>query len=365
MIDSQLIEALSTPEESQRRYAAEEISESGDPEAATLLVSQLHKEGSRAVKEAILRGLSRIWTSNPVDSIIELLKDHDPFVRAEAAGMLQRRAGDVIEGLNRLMRSDDKDLRKFSVDILREATIGAPDALYLAALKDEDINVVISAIENIGSRRRTGLAKPVLAMAMESSQPMAVCASLEALALIGTRQTLDALRAKYPNAAEVPGIYLQPFLKLLGHTAGPESIEEICRTIEQKGEFIYEVAIDALTNIALRHNVSQLNSWCEARLCGLLQPELDAGVRFHLIRLLGHFTGSTRVALVVLPYIHDPDRTLGLAAVESLANSSDPAVESALQSLLSTENDPEIKEELEELLRRRPRWNLPLSSSPN
>lgn len=264
MIDSQLIEALSTPEESQRRYAAEEISESGDPEAATVLVSQLHKEGARAVKEAILRGLSRIWTSNPVGSIIELLRDDDPFVRAEAAGMLQRRAGDVIEGLNRLMRSDDKDLRKFSVDILREATIGAPDALYLAALKDKDVNVVISAIENIGSRRRTGLAKPVLAMAMESSQPMAVCASLEALALIGTRQTLDALRAKYPNAAEVPGIYLQPFLKLLGHTAGPESVEEICRTIEQKGEFIHEVAIDALTNIALRHNVSQLNSWCEA-----------------------------------------------------------------------------------------------------
>jgi hypothetical protein len=300
-----------------------------------------------------------------VESIIELLKDEDPFVRAEAADMLQRRAGDVIEGLNRLIRSDDKDLRKFSVDILREATIGAPDELYLAALKDKDINVVISAIENIGTRRRAGLAKPVLAMAMESSQPMAVCACLEALALIGTPQTLAALRTKYPNAADVPGIYLQPFLKLLGHTAGPESIEEICRVIEQKGEFIYEVAIDAVTNIALRHNVSQLNAMCEARLCGLLTPELDAGVRFHLIRLLGHFTSVTRVALVVLPYIHDPDRTLGLAAVESLANSSDPSVESELQSLLSIESDSEIAEELDELLRRRPRWNSPPSSSPN
>jgi HEAT repeat protein len=365
MIDSKLLEALGAPEESERRSAAQEISESGDPGAADVLVSQLRSEGSRAVKEAILRGLSRIWTANPVESIIELLKDDDPFVRAEAADMLQRRAGDVIEALNRLIRSDDKDLRKFSVDILREATIGAPDALYLAALKDEDMNVVISAIENIGSRRRHGLAKPVLAMAVESSQPMAVCACLEALALIGTRQTLDALRAKYPNAAEVPGVYLQPFLKLLGHAAGPESIEEICQTIEQKGDFIHEVAIDAVTNIALRHNVSQLNPRCEATLCGLLTPELDPGLRFHLVRLLGHFTGLARVALMVLPYIHDPDRTLALAAVESLANSSDPAVESELQSLLSSESDPEIAEELEELLRRRPRWNSPPSSSPN
>jgi hypothetical protein len=365
MIDSKLIEALNAPEESERRSAAEEISESGAPEAADILVLQLHKEGSRAVKEAILRGLSRIWTSNPVDSIIELLKDDDPFVRAEAADMLQRRASDVIEGLNRLMRSDDKDLRKISVDILREATIGAPDALYLAALKDEDINVVISTIENIGSRRRAALANPVLAIALESSQPMAVCASLEALALIGTSQTLDALRGKYPDATEVPGIYLQPFLKLLGHTAGPESIEEICRTIERKGEFVYEVAVDAITNIASRHNVSQLNPFCEAALCGLLKPDLEPGLRFHLIRLLGHFTRSSPVALAVLPYINDSDRALGLAAVESLTNSSDPAVECALQSLQSAESDPEIGEELEELLRRRPRWNSPPSSSPN
>jgi len=365
MIDSKLIETLSAPEESDRRSAAEEISESGAPEAADILVVQLHQEGSRAVKEAILRGLSRIWTHNPVDSIIALLKDDDPFVRAEAADMLQRRASDAMEGLNHLMRGGDKDMRKFSVDILSQASIGAPDALYFAALKDADMNVVISAIENIGSSRRTAFAQPVLAIALESSQPMAICACLEALAQIGTRQTLDALRARYPDAAEVPGIYQQSFLKLLGGAAGPESIEEICRTIEQKGAPVHEVAIDAITKIASRHKVSQLNPFCEAELCGLLKPELDAGVCFHLIRLLGHFTGSSRVALAVLPYIHDPDRTLGLAAVESLANSSDPAVESALHSLPSTESDPEIGEELEELLRRRPRWNSPLSSSPN
>jgi hypothetical protein len=365
MIDSKLVAAFSEPEVSARRAAAEEISESGDPGAADLLVKQLRLEGSRAVKEAILRGLSRIWTSNPVDSLIELLKDDDPFVRAEAADMLQRRAGDVIEGLNHLMRSEDKDLRKFAVDIMREASIGAPDALYLAALKDEDINVVISTIENIGSRRRAGLAAPVLAIALQNPQAMAVCAALEALAVIGTRSTLDALRAKYPDAAEVPGIYLPSFLKLLGHTGGPESMEEICRTVERKGKYAYEAAIDALTNIALRHRVSQLNSFCEGVVCGLLKPELDAGLRFHLIRLLGHFTASIPVALVVLPYIHDTDRALGLAAVESLANSSEAAVESALHSLQAAENDPEVGEELEELLRRRPRWNSPLSNSPN
>jgi HEAT repeat protein len=365
MIDNKLIAGLSLPEESDRRSAAEEIGESGDPQAAAVLVARLQTEDSRAVKEAILRELSQIWASSPVDLIVELLKDADPFVRAEAADMLQRRASDVIEGLNHLMRSEDKDLRKFAVDILREASIGAPDALYVAALKDEDINVVISTIENIGSRRRHGLAAEVLAIALENSQPMAVCAALEALASIGTGETLQAIRAKYADAAQVPGIYLAPFLKMLGHTAGPESIEEICRVIENKGEFIYEAAIDALINITRRNHVSQMNPACEAQLCRLLRPELDAGVCFHLIRLLGHFTACSRIALLVLPYIHSDDRAVGLAAVESLANSSDPAVESALRSLQSVEGDPEAAEELEELLRRRPRWNSPPSSSPS
>lgn len=365
MIDPKLIEALSTPEESQRRFAAQEISESGDPEAASVLVLQLRNEGSRAVKEAILRGLSHIWSSNPVAAIIELLKDNDPFVRAEASDMLRRRAGDVIEGLNHLMHGDDKDLRKFSIDILRQATIGAPDALYFAALKDDDINVVISTIENIGSRRRTTFAKRVQEIALESAQPMAVCASLEALALIGNRQTLDALRPKFPDASEVPGIYMQSFLKLLGSTGGPESLTEISRAIERKGASVHEAAIDAMMKIALRHNVARMEPQCEGTVCSLLNPEVKASVRVQLIRLLGHFTGLSRVALAVLPYIHDRDRIIGLAAVESLANSREPAVESALQSLLAAESDPEVSEELHELLRRRLRWNSPPSSSPN
>jgi HEAT repeat protein len=365
MIEPQLIEALGAVPDSERRFAAQEIGDSGDPGAVGVLVTQLRREGSRAVKEAILRSLSRIWGSSPVESIIELLRDDDPFVRAEAAEMLQRRAGDAIESLNALMRSDDKDLRKFSIDILSQSAATVPDSLYLAALKDEDINVVISTIESIGAGRRTAYLEPVLAIALSSPQPMAVCACLDTLAMIGTRETLSALRAKFPSAAAVPGFYLHPFLKLLGGTGGPEAIEEVCGTIRRKGASVYEVSIDALTRIASRHSIVDPGPGPEELLCGLLKLELDSAVRFRLIRLLGHFAGSARVALEILPYIHDKDRLLGLAAVESLASSSDPLVEASLRTLLATESDPEISEELEELLGRRPRWNSPLSSSLN
>jgi hypothetical protein len=194
---------------------------------------------------------------------------------------------------------------------------------------------------------------------------------MEALALIGHRQMLDALRVTYPDAATVPGIYQQSFMKLLGGIAGPESMDEICRMIagKRRGIPVYEISIDAMTRIALRCQVSTLSPFAEQVLCGLLQPGLDAGVCFHLIRLLRHFTGTPRVALAVLPYVHNPDPALALAAVESLENSTHPEVETALNSLLADEkfmeSDLETSEQLRELLRRRPRWNLLRSSSPS
>jgi len=365
MIDVELIESLGKPEDSSRRYAAQEISESGDAGAVAVLMAQLQKETSRAVKEAILRGLSHIWSFSPFESLIVLLKDADPFVRAEAAEMLQRRAGEAMESLNRLLEGDDKDLRKFSIDILSQTGIGVPEALYTAALKDEDINVVISAIESLGAGRRTAFAAPILAIALASSQPMAICACLEALAQIGNRQSLEALRARFPDASQVPGIYLHSFVKLLGGTGGEETIAEICELMGSKGAPVYEVAIDALTRVAVRHRLSTVAPLYEDVLCNLLKEPLAARIRLHLIRLLGHFARSARVAHALLPYLDDPDRMLGLAAVEALEASADPLVERSLLSLATTENDPEILEEIEELLRRRPRWNSPPSNTPS
>jgi hypothetical protein len=368
MIDSRLVAGLCAPEASQRRASAEEIGESGDPGAMALLLGRLREESSRAVKEAILRGISGIRRAGTDASIVELLRDQDPFVRAEAAAMLQHRAGDAVESLNDLallLREGDKDLRKFAIEILGQATIALPDSLYAEALRDDDINVVICAIERIGSARRTALAGPVLAIALGHGHPMVVCACLDALALIGGPETLGPLREKFPDAVEVSGMFLPPFLKLLGRTAGPEGVDEICRAIAARGGEVLQPAIDALTKITGRHRLAQLNSSSEETLCGLLATELDGQLRFHLVRLLGRFAESARVAASLLPCLQSPDAALRWLALEALAKSAAPGVDPALRSMLADEGDAEMREELEELLGRRPSWNLQPNSSPN
>lgn len=362
MIEVRFIEALESAEEWERRGAAAEIGESSDPEAFALLVGALGRETTRAAKEAILRAISGIWTTATVQPIIELLRDNDPFVRAEAVEMLQHNADKVVTSLGELMRGSDKDLRKFSVDILSKSATGVPDALYLEALKDEDINVVISTIENIGAARRAGFLEPILELALHHTQPMVVCACLETLALMGTQRTLNTLRSRFPDAEDVSGILFHPFLKLLGTTAGPKGCDEICRVIASRGKSAHEVGIDAVAQIVARHNLTQMDAFCERVLCNQLVETLEERIRLRLVHLLGRFTASSRIAFALLPYIFSADRALGLAAVDSLGNSCDPAVVVALRSLMATEDDPETRTSLQEIVGRRPQWNLQQNS---
>ena len=371
MISPQLRAGLDAYEPCDRRAAAQEIGESGDPAALGLMLERLRMECSRSVKEALLRGISGIRLAGADKAIVELLSDEDPFVRAEAAAMLQNGAETRPESADQLelmLKSEDKDLRKFAIEILATAA-GLPDLFYLNALKDNDINIVVCAIERIGFARRTSLAAAVLAIALDEQEPqghpMVLCACLETLALIGSPETLAALRGRFPDACLVPELFLTPFFKVLGRSAGPEAVKEICRTIVARGAEVYQPAIDGLTRISSRHRLIRLNQECEETLCTLLNARLDAQLRFHLIRLLGHFATSERVALALLPYLGSPDAQMRLLTIESLASSEVPLVEAALRSLLAGESVPEMRREMEERLGRRPSWNSQPNSSPS
>ena len=366
MIRSELIQGLVKPLSSERRLAAQEIGESGDPEAAALLLARLKLEATRAVKEAILRGLANIWSAGPIEPLIELLRDSDPFVRAEATAMLRRRAEEALVGLVVLSRDADKDLRKFSIDILGQTIAGIEDSIYLAALADPDINVVISAVENIGLGRRSAFRQPIVAIALSAVHPMTVCACLETLTIIGEQETLDTIRTRFPHATTVEGIYQPSFLKLLGNAGGVEVFEEICAVMTSQGNALYPVAIDALSRVTARHKALELPPACEGALCDLLGSELDPGVRYHLIRLLGHFKHSEMIATALPPAMHDQDNESFPAIVEGAPLFSDPGVSAVPQAFpVEEETDiasaGELLASLDEIPRRPRAWN----SQPN
>ena len=58
-----------------------------------------------------------------------------------------------IPFLNTAMRDGDKDMRKLVLDVLSGVQASDAGEIYAAALSDQDPNVVITAVENLGRIR--------------------------------------------------------------------------------------------------------------------------------------------------------------------------------------------------------------------
>ena len=140
-------------DEAERTYAAEDIGYLNAPDGVPPLVERLHKEPSRAVRDAIFQALTRIDADAAIEGCIRLLESDDPQIRNQAVEVLRRKGDAAIPFLNTVMRDGDKDLRKLVLDVLSGVTAGGADAIYEAALSDPDPNVVITAVENLGRMR--------------------------------------------------------------------------------------------------------------------------------------------------------------------------------------------------------------------
>lgn len=360
MMAPTLVRALYSSSEVERREAAEEIGSSHDPTAASTLSAGLREEDSRSVKEAMLRGLAQLSVTGPLNCVVELLKDDDPFVRAEAVEILQHRAEDAADLLIGLLQGGDKDLRKFAIDILTASPHKTPDALLVAALRDEDVNVVLSTIENIGLSRRRSMEPAVLALAIEHSHPMVVCSCLETLALIGSPGSLPRLERRFPSLAEVPPLYLQPYLKVAGTTGTELILPGLCALLSGQSSETMGLALDAMTRIVARCKpkpVDGLEDLVENTLCVLLASSGDAALQRRILRVLGKYSGSSKVIGTILPLFDHHDRLLAMAAMEALVAVPHPAIDLALSATLSavqkTEDDPDLHEELRDLIERR------------
>ena len=70
------------------------------------------------------------------------------------------------------MREGDKDLRKLVLDVLSGVQAPGADDIYEAALSDQDPNVVITAVENLGKIRAAAFRCRIEDLLQADSHPM-------------------------------------------------------------------------------------------------------------------------------------------------------------------------------------------------
>ena len=95
---------------------------------------------------------------------------------------------------------------------------GDAEEIYEAALSDQDPNVVITAVENLGRMRAAEFRSRIEDLLQADSHPMLVGACLEALVGIGHESSLAAIRRRFPDLATLPDFFLASCLKAIGRS---------------------------------------------------------------------------------------------------------------------------------------------------
>lgn len=191
----QLIAALQDHDETERRYAAEDLGLLGDQRAVPGLIAAL-ADPIIAVREAAADALAAIGGGETAEQVAGLLASEDVVLRNLAPEILKSLGQDAIPVLKRCCTSSSPDIRKFSADILGKigeiTTINATP-LLVGLLDDPDANVAGAAAEALG-RLGDRTILPELLDRMDR-EAWVQCNILDAMARIPGEETLAALNA--------------------------------------------------------------------------------------------------------------------------------------------------------------------------
>ncbi len=340
------LEQLAGPDEVERAYAAEDIGYLNDPDAVAPLLKRLAMEPAPAVREAIFQALGRIDADTAIEGAIELLASDDPQMRNHAVEILRRKGPAAIPFLNLLMQSGDKDLRKLTLDVLSGIQTTGAEAIYAAALSDDDPNVVITAVENIGRTRDLQFRERIEGLLLTASHPMLVGACLEALVGIGNQLSLATVRRRFPVLATLPDFFLVSCLKALGGLGSDGEFAEIASLLPIRGAQLRPAILAALIAIHQRHPARPHHEDLLPSLRAVVDDRAVPLCSYQAVRALGFVSARDDVYSFLLACLTSPERLVRLGAIESLRETPRPELEKVLAARALQETDEEVAQAL-------------------
>lgn len=183
---------------------------SGDEKERFLALEELREKGKEEVKEAfeelvrIMRKDSFMLREKAIDVLKEfpalaedvarLIGDEDPYIRNSAIEILAAYGKEALPILRKLMKSEDHDIRKLSLDAI--SMIGGEEAenIFISSLPDADLNIVAAAVEYLGKMRSKKASEKILKILSETSNIYLAGMCANALILIGEERVIEALR---------------------------------------------------------------------------------------------------------------------------------------------------------------------------
>ncbi len=304
----QLIQDLSNGDEATRRFAIEDLGDLRDARGIPPLV-ELLSNASAGIRERVVDSLSSIGKVEGeavVLAMLPALRSEDTPLRNAACEVLRNVGEPSVTHLGKLLGDDDKDVRKFAVDVL--ALIASPSAgeTLTKALDDMNINVAAAAAEALG-QIRCGPAVEALTASLQANNWVR-CSVARSLGQIGGPEALRSLNNLVGDEDEMVAFTA---VQALGDAGDMSSLQYLLYLLEHTNPMIASASFGAVERIFDRTDSSQ---WRE--LCGQvpLEPLMklignsDADMRRSAARLLGKVGNEGVVPSLVAALVANENR---------------------------------------------------------
>jgi len=274
------------------------------------------------------------------------LGNEDPQIRNQAVDVLRNKGSQSIHFLNSAMRDGDKNIRKLVLDVLSGIRAGGTEEIYSAALSDQDQNIVITAVENLGKIRAEDFRCRIEDLLQPGAHPMLISACLEALAGIGNESSMSSIRGCMHKFAILPDFQFVSYLKAIAALGSAKEFAEVEGLLAVCGTHLRPAILSALVAIHPRCPSIDVSESLMSQLRMIVESRDPSLCRCQAVRTLGIWSTRNDVFAIIVSCLSSTDRLVRLAAAEAIRMSERPGIESVLAARIREETDGEVLEAL-------------------
>ncbi|MBI4689815.1 MAG: HEAT repeat domain-containing protein [Nitrospirae bacterium] len=234
---------LNNPDVEIRRETVEKLRGNPLDTSVKFLLKAMKDTSWRVRKTAVDILLEEYPVEAYINGLIGLLYlDDNAGARNSAIEALIKLDKKVTSFLIESFNTQNRDVRKFIIDVLGELRDRKSLPLMLDALKDEDDNVRASAVEHLGKIGEPAVVNALIEI-LESGDLWTAYPAADALGRIGDRTAIPSLI----KALSIKTLR-EPVLKALSRFSAPETLKHIVPFLEDSSKTIQEETVKTIRN---------------------------------------------------------------------------------------------------------------------
>jgi len=279
-----LKEAFESGDNERKREILSQISNEPIEGLANCLVNYIELENDRAVKTRIMLIFEHLLSSGDEKPLEVMLRSNDPFVRNGAIDLIKRLNRDLHPFLQNLADDQDKDIRKFVIDSLANDDSSVARVILRKALLDSDVNIVYTAIEQLGGIRDLESASKIEDILFDTNEPIVICSAMEALAKIGVCVRKDSVLERYINQPD--SLYFFPLIKFIARFGDQRHFTFLEKLIDTEWGTYSKEIIDAITGIVRNQQIHDLPGNLLGKLEKIAKESNNTPNRYAIMQLI-------------------------------------------------------------------------------